>query len=309
MRITHLATVLASLGLLAGCGSDITEPDGGGVPGPVDTSLPFPIDRGGDGVGTPVTYKGLDLVLADNGEPAVTEVDGLVGVICVGMSNARQECGAFMAGVQGSWSGDVDPGVRVVNCAVGGYAIERWNDPVFDGTLWDGCKARVRAAGMGPEQVRVVLHKAANQFGIGPGGSALPTYPDPSSDYFAFERNLATFATRVPQHFPAVQAVYSTSRSYGGFTDRVDRGEPLSYEEGHALNTWLRDHPTVAGVWYGWGPYIWAPDCATSVSNGAGICYDRGDFRSDGIHPSASGEAKIAALWHDRLLEHRWYRR
>jgi len=53
--------------------------------------------------------------------------------------------------------------------------------------------------------------------------------------------------------------VYTSSRCFGGYAGNAGRGEPLSYEEGHALNTWLRDNPAVGGVWYGWGPYLWAP--------------------------------------------------
>ena len=104
-------------------------------------------------------------------------------------------------------------------------------------------------------------------------------------------------------------AVYTSSRSYGGFNDRADRGEPLSYEEGHALNAWLAEHADVDGAWYGWGAYLWAPACASGEVNGAGVCYDRGDYQADGIHPSESGQAKISRLMHLRLREEAWYRR
>ncbi|MBP9088897.1 MAG: hypothetical protein KBG15_22425 [Kofleriaceae bacterium] len=134
------------------------------------------------------------------------------------------------------------------------------------------------------------------------------TYPDPGSDYFSFRKDLSSFAVRVRPHFPAVQAVFSTSRSYGGYNDRFERSEPMSYEQGHALNSWLQEHPVVDGVWYGWGPYIWAPDCATGVKNARGVCYERADYQSDGIHPAAGAGAKIATMIHERFLEQPWYR-
>jgi hypothetical protein len=297
---------LALAGLLAGCATGPSDPGPG--PGP-DTSAPFPLDRGG-APGLPATYKGLPLRLQDNGVPVVTPVDGLVGLVCIGMSNASQECGEFAARARAEWAGQIAAGVRIVNCAVGGHAIERWNDPAFDGTLWDDCRVRkVPAAGLRADQVRVLYHKAANQFTTGPGGAALPAYPAPGSDYEAFLANLQGFATRVKAKFPAVQAVYTTSRSYGGFAGSAGRGEPLSYEEGHALNTWLAGHRTVDGVWHGWGPYLWAPDCATGVRNGAGICYERADYVADGVHPSAAGQQKMAGLIHARFLREAWYRR
>lgn len=297
----------SSAALLLNC-SSLTEPDGPPLPGG-DTLLPVAIDLAG-AAGAPATYKGLPLRLTDTGAPTVTAVDGLVGVVCVGMSNANQECADFIGRVTTEYAAAVNPAVRVVNCAVGGHAIERWIDPVYDATLWDDCVARrLPAAGLRLDQVRVLYHKAADQFTTGAGGAALPVYPAAGSDYENFGRNLDAFAGRVRAKFPAVQAVYTSSRSYGGFAGNVGRGEPLSYEEGHALNGWLRDHATVEGVWYGWGPYLWAPACGTGVTNGGGVCYDRADYVSDGVHPSASGTAKMSALLHARLLREAWYGR
>jgi hypothetical protein len=308
-RRAILGMVIA--GLAVGCG-DATGPDpvdDSIVPAGADVTAPFPIDRGDD-PGTPGSYKGLFLRLADNGEPQVTPVDGVIGLVCIGMSNGNQECNEYIQQVIGSFASAIDPAVRVVNCAVGGHAIERWIDPAYDAALWDDCVSRKLAqAGVRADQVRVLWHKAADQFTTLANGAAMPTYPAPGSDYQAFLSNLSAFAARVHTKFPSVQAVYTTSRSYGGFAGTAGRGEPLSYEEGHALNAWLADHPEVDGVWYGWGPYIWAPDCGTDVENGGGICFVRDDYVSDGVHPSPSGRAKVSALLHARLLEHAWYRR
>jgi len=282
---------------------DETPPPG------VETLDPYPIDRGDEGPHTPGAYKGLWLRLADNGRPDVTPVDGVIGVVCVGMSNASQECGVFLQQAQGAWAAEISQAVRVVNCAVGGHAIERWIDPAYDATLWDACiQQRIPNAGLRADQVRVLYHKAANQFTT-TGGSPLPPFPAPGSDYERFLANLSAFAARVAVKFPAVQAVYTSSRSYGGFANNPGRGEPLSYEEGHALNGWLRDHARVDGVWHGWGPYLWAPDCAGGVTNGSGTCYVRADYVEDGVHPSNQGRAKIAGLIHQRLLAEPWYRR
>lgn len=304
--------IIAGLCAMAGCGTPglIGDPDLTTPPPGLNVTEPFPIDRGDDGPGTPGTYKGLWLRLSATSAPTVTAVDGLIGVVCIGMSNANQECADFIQRRTGEYAAAISPAVRVVNCAVGGHAIERWNDPAFDATLWDACiQTRLPAAGVRLDQVRVLYHKAANQFTTGPGGVPLPTYPAAGSDYDNFRGNLTQFAARVTQKFPTVQAVYTSSRSYGGFAGTVNRGEPLSYEEGHALNAWLRDNASVDGVWYGWGPYLWGPACVTGITNKGGVCYDRQDYVADGIHPAPPGRAKMSTLLHARLLREEWYRR
>ena len=303
---------LTCLVLAAACaGNAATAPvtDAGAPPGP-DTSQPFPIDRGDDGVATPGSYKGLPLRLVDNGAPVVTPVDGVIGLVCIGMSNGLRECDDFQHRVRTDYAGKVNPAVRVVNCAVGGHAIEKWIDPTDDDVLWDRCiEQQLPAAGVRLDQVRVIWHKAADQFTTTAGGAALPVYPEAGSDYAAFVLHLSQFAARVKPHFPAVQAVYTSSRSYGGYAGNgASRGEPLSYEEGHALNGWLAAHAAVDGVWYGWGAYLWAPACSNGVTNGSGVCYDRGDYVNDGVHPSDSGQAKVSAMLHARFRRESWYR-
>ncbi len=311
-RVHHIARLLLTTAavLVASCASPTTDPSIGASPTPRDTAQPFPIARSTSDVASPTSYKGLALQLTDNGAPVVTAVDGVVGMVCVGMSNASQECADFITRLRSEYASVVSPAVRVVNCAVGSHAIERWIDAQYDSVLWDDCIARkLPAAGVRLDQVRVLFHKAANQNTTAANGAPLPTYPAAGSDYENFGRNLTSFSVRVKSAFPAVQAVYTSSRSYGGFAGSSARGEPLSYEEGHALNGWLRDHATVQGVWYGWGPYLWAPRCDTGVRNMGGTCYDRADYVADGVHPSTSGTAKVSAMLHARLLREAWYRR
>ncbi len=278
------------------------------LPPGTDVGVPFPIDRGDEGGQTPGTYKGLPLRLVENGGPSVTPVDGVIGVVCIGMSNSSQECQTYQSRLASDWADEVSGAVRVVNCARGGHAIEKWIDPAFDADLWESCITRLPREGIRPEQVRVLYHKAANQFTTAPDGSVLPSYPDPGSDFHAFHDHLSDFAARVPEWFPSAVAVYTSSRIYGGFAGNPGRSEPLSYEEGLALNTWLGEHGTEGGVWHGWGPYLWAPAC-TEGFNGSGVCYERADFVEDGVHPSQAGREKVAALIHARLLEEEWYAR
>jgi hypothetical protein len=306
MRCTKPLVVCALLACTGGGPTGPAHDDG-----PVDTTEPVALDLAAVRAGAPDTYKGLPLALVDNGTPTVSAVDGVIGVVCVGMSNGNQECADFQDRLAGPYAEAVHPAVRVVNCAVGGHAVEKWIDPSFDDVLWERCIAqRLPQAGVRLDQVRVIWHKVANQFTTLAGGGAKPLFPDPGSDYAALLTNLDAFAFRVRSFFPGVQAIYSSSRSYGGYAaDAARRGEPLSYEEGHALNSWLAAHGSVDGVWYGWGPYLWAPPCSSGQVNGSGICYDRADYRDDGVHPAEGGRAKVSDLLHQRFLEEAWYRR
>ncbi len=289
---------LALTALLACSSSPTASPPPGG-----DVTTPYPIGHQAV-AGAPTSYQGLPLTLVSRPGPSITPVDGIIGVVCIGMSNSSQECSAFINALGGSMGVEVNPAVRVVNCAVGGHALEKWNDSAFDGTLWDDCiNTKLPAAGVRPDQVLVLWHKAAHQF-----ASGQVFFPNPTSDYFDFQSSLTTFAQRVTIEMPSVRAVYTTSRSHGGFTANPSRGEPLSYEEGHALNTWLASHASLGGVWHGWGPYIWAGKCGEGLDGIDGLCYVRDDYVADGVHPSESGKAKIVAALHARLMEEAWYR-
>lgn len=290
-------------GLATPSGTSV-QPDPTLSDGASDSGVLVPLDAGSG------TYKGLPLGLQDNGEPIVTPVDGVIGVVCIGMSNANQECDHFIQKwVQGEFAGEISPQVRFVNCAVGGNAIERWNDPAYDDRLWGRCiDQKISEAGLRADQIRVIWHKAANMLTTDANNVVFPPYPDPNSDYFRFYDNLTVFAARVSEKLPSVQAVYTSSRSYGGFAKRERRGEPLSYEEGLALNEWLKANPTVNGVWYGWGPYIWAPDCAAGLTNGSGMCYERSDYQDDGVHPAQGAKDKISEMLHARFSQFDWYR-
>lgn len=274
---------------------DASPSDGG--PGGMQL---YPIDRGGED-GAPADYLGLPLGLATQSPAVITPISGRIGLVCVGMSNARQECNELLRLVEDELADSIASEVTIVNCAVSGMGINAWAQ---SDTLWDLCIESLPSEGLSVDQVRVLYHKAAN---AERGG--FPSYPDPDSNYFRVFNYLGEFATRAAAKFPNLQGVFTTSRAYGGFTRDVDRGEPRSYEEGHALNTWLAANPVVDGVWHGWGAYIWAPSCDTELTNASGTCYERGDFNSDGVHPSPAGREKIARLFHARLLQESWYAR
>ncbi len=142
--------------------------------------------------------------------------------------------------------------------------------------------------------IKVVVVQAAHRL------SDLPAYPDPASNYYTMLDDLTIFQARAQEHFPQMQALYVLPRSYGGFKGH----EPMVYEEGHAINTWLATE--TSGAWKGWLAYIWAGECP--LVNASGVCYVESDY-SDGIHPSSSGLDKIVPMVHKGFMDEGWFRR
>ena len=117
--------------------------------------------------------------------------------------------------------------------------------------------------------------------------------------------------------YPNVRIAYLTSRIYGGYGLRLSP-EPEAYENGFTVK-WLIEsqiagNPGLAfeGVgaqvpWLSWGSYMWADGGgADGVEGGIpgrsdGLEWLRSDLAADGIHPSAIGVAKVAAMWLDWL--------
>jgi hypothetical protein len=102
-----------------------------------------------------------------------------------------------------------------------------------------------------------------------------------------------------------VKVAYLSSRTYGGYA-KGGSPEPGAYETGFAVK-WvvagqLAGKPElnfdaargpVRAPWIAWGPYLWTDGAAGRKD---GFVYLREDLREDGLHPSAQGIAKIAAL-------------
>jgi hypothetical protein len=247
-------------------------------------------------------YYGLAGGLADNGQPSVTPVNGRIVIAAISMSNGNLEYSRFIQLYANHQ--DVEPQIGLVNCAQGGNALERW---LSDPSLWSDCRQRIQAAGFSPEQVRVIWAKDANQF-----TDHGRTLPDPAADYYDLVKNIAALSQRIGTEFPSVQAIFHSSRIYGGYTspDRQPaRGEPISYEGGLAINAVIeryRRGELPGSPWIGWGPYLWSKG---AEPNAAGIFWLPGDYNSDRIHPGQSGQTKVADALHRHFLQFDWYRR
>ena len=95
--------------------------------------------------------------------------------------------------------------------------------------------------------------------------------------------------------YPNLKLVYLSSRTYAGYATTPLNPEPYAYQSGFAVK-WLvqeRIDGKIRGPWLGWGPYLW-----TDGTKGRkdGLVWTCDDVRSDGTHPSPSGQAKVGGL-------------
>ncbi len=286
----------------SGGGGETTTGGGGTGAGgdPVEVTELIPLDQM-----TPnMLYHGQPGGLVDTGAPTVSAQGGKIVVIAISMSNGHQEFEAFMTKYEGDAS--IASEVELVNCAVGGSALESW---LASDSLWSGCKTKVQNRGHSLDQVKVVWAKNADQYTM----HGL-TLPDPGADFHDLRDNMFDLWLRIADEFPSVQAVYNSSRIYGGYVEaakQAARGEPISYEGGHATNAALtrwQQEQTGHPLWVGWGPYIWAR--GEEEANQSGITWSTSDFQGmngDNQHPNATGATKVADALHTFWLDTTWY--
>lgn len=280
----------AGLFVLAACS------DPAGPQGTESTLEPIALDL----MSASQLYHGLAGGLVDNGAPVVTPSNGRIVIVAISMSNGFLEFQRFIELYGGH--PEVAPQIGLVNCAKGGHALERW---LAMESLWEECEQRIRAAGFEPDQVRVVWAKNANQF---PSGHTLP---DAAADYYDLVQNIAALSQRIGEEFPSVQAVFHSSRIYGGYVpaqNQAMRGEPLNYEGGLAINAVIerQKRGELPGApWIGWGPYLWS---AGEEPNGSGLAWLPGDYAADAVHPGPTGRTKVADALHRHFLRFAWYR-
>lgn len=235
-------------------------------------------------------------------------LDGLVGFITLGMSNATMEFGATETLVDAD--GSRNARVVMVNTALGSHPIELINDPNED--YWTLLDARLTAAGLTRSQVQVLWIKQA--FGTAP----TTAFPDHA---LALQEQYVLLVNQAKQRFPNLRLAYLSSRIYGGYSTNPQRFEPLSYETGFAVK-WLieaqinesdgrlrhvgADAPAPV---LAWGPYIWANG---TTPRSDGLTWQLADFETDRIHPTDAGRLKVAQQFMMVLSDAQrapWYRR
>lgn len=223
-------------------------------------------------------------------------------LLSIGMSNTTQEYSAFIT------LAAADPAVdrtrlAIVDGAAGGRTAGFWTS--VSSTDYDRIKTQVLASrGLSELQVAAVWLKVANS---GPSRSLT----DPAADAYQLVAQQGQILRALRSRYPNLQQVFVSSRIYAGYATSALNPEPYAYESGFAVK-WLveaqiaqmagaaadaragnLDYSSVA-PWVSWGPYLWA-DGMTPRSDG--LTWTTSDLTSsDGTHPSAQGQAKVANM-------------
>ena len=215
------------------------------------------------------------------GLAASKRVHGRVVLLSIGMSNTTQEFQAFMRATSADRS--VSSRVQLVDGAQGGQDVETIKDP--GAMYWSRIDQRLAQAGVTARQVQVAWVKQA---------VARETRPFPE-DARGLQESLRSVISILRARYPNLKLVYLSSRTYAGYATTPLNPEPYAYQSGFAVK-WLiqeRIDGKIRGPWLGWGPYLW-----TDGTKGRkdGLVWTCDDVRSDGTHPSPSGQAKVGGL-------------
>jgi hypothetical protein len=229
-------------------------------------------------------------------------LNGRIAMISVGMSNATFE---FASGSPSSFlpraqaAPDVNPQLVIVDGAQSGMTANKWADPSSE--PWTVLAGRLANAGVTPAQVEVAWIKEAE-----PHPAMLGTFPTHAQ---VLEHDLESIVRNLHAAFPNLRIAYVSSRTHAFTTDPAALNpEPYAYESGFSTQ-WLIANQIqgtdnlnydpalgrVTAPWLSWGPYLWANG---TTPRSDGFTWVRSDVQSDGIHPTASGDAKVA----DQLL-------
>ena len=234
-----------------------------------------------------------DIVPRDaEGKPAA---DGKIVLLCLGFSNPNLEYQAFIEAVRGD--AGVNPRLVAVNGCVGSQAAATIADP--SSNYWQVVNQRLAAAGVTAKQVQAAWMKEVN--------------PSPSREFPAESKKLYADwlggLHNAADKFPNLKLAYLSSRIYAGYAASGGSPEPWAYETGFAVKWLVADQlggkaelnynaakGAVKAPWIAWGPYLWADGVKGRKD---GLVFQREDLIDDGLHPSATGKAKVVQLMMD----------
>ncbi len=229
--------------------------------------------------------KPLDL----DGNPSP---DGKIVLVSIGFSNPNMEFPVFKKLALADSS--LNPKLLLVNGCVGGRESKVIADP--ESIYWKELDRLITQGGTSRKQVQVFWVKQV---------VANPTQPFPVEARQLAGDHISTLQN-VHKFFPNAKLAFLSTRTYGGYTEANGSPEPWAYETGFgvkwAVAAQIEGKPgtnydpakgEVQSVWCEWGPYIWTDGVKGRKD---GFVYLRSDVGVDGLHPSASGQQKVATM-------------
>lgn len=237
-----------------------------------------------------------------DGQP---DPNGRFAFISIGMSNTTQEFSRFVPLAMS------DPGrhprLFVVDGAQGGMTAADWLNPGC--SCWSVLDTRLAQAGISRAQVATAWVKLADR--------------QPTSGWPAYAQTLAAETSGVLRllrsRFPNVRIAYLSSRIYAGYATTTLNPEPYAYESAFSVRWTIAEQtggglpfegPGALAPWLAWGPYLWADGLRPRSD---GLTWACSELQSDGTHPSAAGQQKVAEMLLDFVrtdaTAREWYAR
>jgi uncharacterized protein (TIGR03437 family) len=245
----------------------------------------------------PAAHEAAGLALASEVRPrnasgAVDDVNGKIVLLSTGMSNTTQEFSVFKQ------IADKDPEKNaklvIVDGAQGGWTADKivqQGDP-----YWATVDLRLASAGVTAAQVQAGWLKEA---------LAEPTWTFPE-DAQRLQGWMKSLVQILRTRFPNLKLLYLSSRIYAGYASSALNPEPYAYQSGFSVK-WLIEEqikgaPELSYLdghapWLSWGPYLWADGMQPREDGLTWACADL--VTSDGTHPSAAGQRKVAGMLAD----------
>ena len=226
-----------------------------------------------------------------NGKGELDETNGKIGFLTLGQSTTRMCFEVFQQQIRTVKSGKV----KLVNAAQDGVILQHW---ATTEAPWKKTLEILKKNGLSAKQVQVIWIEVAlldpRQFGD--GLKHIQVNADLMGDV----------ARHIKSSFPNVQIMYCSSRYYAGYTTRPTSPEPYAYESAFAIRELIRRQThheshlefnpisvSAQAPLILWGPYYWANGLTPSSVDG--LYWKPSDYVPDGVHPSQSGRAKVAA--------------
>ena len=235
----------------------------------------------------PASYQEAGSVLGATVQPlghdGEASAAGKTVMACIGMSNASRQFSRFVESAAAD--SQTNSSLVMVNAAQDG--VDALSLAKADGSYWRYVDRQLQNGGVTPAQVQVVWLKTALAYHRG-------GFPNSAR---VLQEALRTVVDIIKTRFPQLKQIYVSSRSFGGYSQTGLSPEPIAYESGFAVK-WLveeqiRDFRSESSMpWVAWGPYLWA-DGVTPRSDG--LSWERSDYETDGVHPSAAGSMKVAS--------------
>ena len=190
----------------------------------------------------------------------------------------------------------------IVNGAVDSADAKSWMSPTSPN--YERIKvARLAPLGLSENQVQAAWVHLAN-------ANPTASLPADSADAYQFLINVGQVVRTLKIRYPNLHLVFLSSPLYGGYAAPVPL-EPFAFEEGFSVKWAIESQimemrgqtpNPLAGTLSNsrkaapvllWAPYFWANGTAPRSD---GTTANRIDFEPDGVHPSQTGENKLAAI-------------